>query len=44
MTTSRATSFGEWAEEYDRWRPTYPDAGETTVPLTHDALCVRWRP
>ncbi len=26
MTSSRATSFGGWADEYDRWRPTYPDA------------------
>ena len=25
MTTSRATSFGAWADEYDRWRPGYPD-------------------
>jgi SAM-dependent methyltransferase len=22
----RATSFGAWAEEYEQWRPTYPDA------------------
>lgn len=26
MTTTRATSFGAWAAEYDDWRPTYPDA------------------
>jgi SAM-dependent methyltransferase len=24
--SQRATSFGGWAEEYDVWRPTYPDA------------------
>jgi SAM-dependent methyltransferase len=24
--TARATSFGAWADEYDRWRPTYPHA------------------
>ena len=26
METSRATSFGAWADAYDDWRPTYPDA------------------
>ncbi len=26
MSSARATSFGAWAEEYDRWRPSYPDA------------------
>jgi ubiquinone/menaquinone biosynthesis C-methylase UbiE len=26
METTRATSFGAWADEYDDWRPTYPDA------------------
>ncbi len=26
MDTARATSFGAWAEEYDDWRPTYPNA------------------
>lgn len=26
MCESRATSFGGWADEYDRWRPTYPAA------------------
>jgi SAM-dependent methyltransferase len=26
MDTARATSFGAWADEYDDWRPTYPDA------------------
>ena len=26
MDTARATSFGAWADEYDQWRPTYPDA------------------
>jgi SAM-dependent methyltransferase len=26
MDTARATSFGAWADEYDEWRPTYPDA------------------
>ncbi|CAA9402897.1 MAG: hypothetical protein AVDCRST_MAG32-3078 [uncultured Nocardioides sp.] len=26
MSTVRATSFGAWADEYDAWRPTYPDA------------------
>jgi SAM-dependent methyltransferase len=26
MDTARATSFGAWADEYDVWRPTYPDA------------------
>lgn len=26
MDSARATSFGAWAEEYDEWRPTYPDA------------------
>jgi SAM-dependent methyltransferase len=26
METTRATSFGAWADEYDEWRPTYPDA------------------
>ncbi len=26
MDTARATSFGAWAEAYDSWRPTYPDA------------------
>jgi SAM-dependent methyltransferase len=25
MNTARATSFGAWADEYDTWRPTYPD-------------------
>ena len=25
MTSTRATSFGAWAEEYDDHRPTYPD-------------------
>jgi ubiquinone/menaquinone biosynthesis C-methylase UbiE len=25
VDTDRATSFGAWAEEYERWRPTYPD-------------------
>ena len=25
MNTARATSFGGWADEYDTWRPTYPD-------------------
>lgn len=25
METSRATSFGSWAREYHRWRPSYPD-------------------
>lgn len=35
MTTSRATSFGGWAAEYDRWRPTYPDAAvDWLVPVT----------
>ena len=24
VSTARATSFGAWADEYDRWRPTYP--------------------
>jgi SAM-dependent methyltransferase len=24
MPSARATSFGAWADEYDRWRPTYP--------------------
>ena len=24
MSSARATSFGAWAEEYDRWRPSYP--------------------
>jgi len=29
----RATSFGAWAEEYDAWRPSYPDAAvEWLVP------------
>ncbi|MBJ7356008.1 hypothetical protein [Nocardioides sp.] len=26
MEAARATSFGGWAEEYDAWRPSYPDA------------------
>jgi SAM-dependent methyltransferase len=26
MDTARGTSFGAWADEYDVWRPTYPDA------------------
>jgi ubiquinone/menaquinone biosynthesis C-methylase UbiE len=26
MDTARATCFGAWADEYDDWRPTYPDA------------------
>jgi SAM-dependent methyltransferase len=26
MDTARATSFGAWADEYDAWRPSYPDA------------------
>jgi SAM-dependent methyltransferase len=26
VDTSRATSFGAWADEYDVWRPTYPKA------------------
>jgi SAM-dependent methyltransferase len=26
MDTVRATSFGAWADEYNRWRPTYPHA------------------
>lgn len=26
MKPAPATSFGAWAEEYDDWRPTYPDA------------------
>ena len=26
VETARATSFGAWADEYDDWRPTYPDA------------------
>ncbi len=26
MEAARATSFGAWAEEYDAWRPSYPDA------------------
>jgi hypothetical protein len=26
---SRATTFGGWAAEYDRWRPTYPDDAVT---------------
>ena len=25
MTSTRATSFGAWAEQYDDHRPTYPD-------------------
>jgi SAM-dependent methyltransferase len=25
VTSTRATSFGAWADEYDEWRPTYPD-------------------
>jgi SAM-dependent methyltransferase len=25
VTTTRATSFGAWAAEYDDWRPTYPE-------------------
>jgi SAM-dependent methyltransferase len=25
VTSARATSFGAWADEYDDWRPTYPD-------------------
>ena len=25
MNSARATSFGAWAEEYDRWRPSYPE-------------------
>ena len=33
MDPSRATSFGAWADEYDVWRPTYPDAAvEWLVP------------
>jgi len=23
---ARATSFGAWADDYDQWRPGYPDA------------------
>lgn len=26
MNAARATAFGAWADEYHRWRPTYPDA------------------
>lgn len=26
MNATRATSFGAWADEYHRWRPSYPDA------------------
>ncbi len=26
VDTARGTSFGAWADEYDDWRPTYPDA------------------
>src|SRR5262245_7271844 len=26
MDTARATSLGAWADEYDVWRPTYPNA------------------
>ena len=26
MDTARATSFGAWADEYHRWRPSYPDS------------------
>ncbi|MBB6629229.1 class I SAM-dependent methyltransferase [Nocardioides sp. KIGAM211] len=26
MASSRATSFGAWADEYDEWRPTYPES------------------
>ena len=26
MHLARATSFGAWADEYDQWRPSYPDA------------------
>jgi hypothetical protein len=26
MDTACATSFGAWADEYDDWRPAYPDA------------------
>ena len=33
MDPSRATSFGAWADEYDVWRPTYPNAAvEWLVP------------
>ena len=33
MGSARATSFGAWADEYDQWRPTYPDgAVEWLVP------------
>ena len=33
MRSARATSFGAWADEYDQWRPTYPDgAVEWLVP------------
>ena len=26
MNATRATAFGAWADEYHRWRPSYPDA------------------
>ena len=37
METARATSFGAWADEYDNWRPTYPDAAVEWLVPTHGA-------
>jgi SAM-dependent methyltransferase len=36
---ARATSFGAWADEYDAWRPTYPDAAVDWL-VPPDGACV----
>lgn len=35
VPTPRATSFGAWAEEYDQWRPTYPEVAVDWLVPTH---------
>ena len=37
MRSARATSFGAWADEYDQWRPTYPDGAVQWLVPEHAA-------
>ena len=38
MTSTRATSFGAWAEQYDDHRPTYPDDPALAHPEDTDPM------
>ena len=40
MDSARATSFGAWADEYDEWRPSYPDGAVEWLVPEHAARVV----